>query len=543
PGPNEFYNDFDALTVLISHETLEAMTDPIDSFAASVPFIGGILNAFLDILDVGPGWYDDNAADLFTNSEAADICESPRNEEVWLNNSLVAAYWSNADNDCAAGPGVVRNFSLNQTGVPPGIPVRVAFDSRTPNVNAGGGFTIQVATNTSHSYSYPSPVAGPTGVRYLTGQPPATVAVTDTFSVTAPYSTQFFLTVGANPPAAGIGNLSLTPSDWHAPGPFTLQADQDVSAGGGIRYDFTSWSGDVSGNTHNLAINLESPTTATANYALQDLVTFNETGIPAGPPWHVMVDGATHAGPFPDFVNNGATVHYSYDVVVPGAPGTCYVLGSITPPSPLTVTAPATVIGAYSTQTTPQAILNYQLAGVQPAAGNQSYVTYSADVVNCGRALTSVTATLTSLDPFTVRVVPGQGTLNFAPVPANSEVTSSNTFTILTNASIPFDFSKLSWAFSPAPAPPIANPGPNQSVAVGSTVTLDGSGSANPSGIGSLTYNWVFVSRPPGSSPALRFSTTPSAQFVANAPGTYVIMLTVSNGMASNSSTVTVTAF
>jgi len=41
----------------------------------------------------------------------------------------------------------------------------------------------------------------------------------------------------------------------------------------------------------------------------------------------------------------------------------------------------------------------------------------------------------------------GQGALNFASAPANSQVASSGTFTVLTNSATPLDFSKLSWTY------------------------------------------------------------------------------------------------
>ena len=149
---------------------------------------------------------------------------------------------------------------------------------------------------------------------------------------------------------------------------------------------------------------------------------------------------------------------------------------------------------------------------------------------------------MTSLDPFSVRVVPGQGTLKFAHVPTNSQVTSSNTFTILANAAVPVDFSKLQWTFdTTSAAGPVANPGPNQTVNVGSTVALDGTGSTNPSGVGTLTYSWAFISRPPGTATRLFYTTVATPTFVADVPGTYVIALTVSNGTDSSTATVTIT--
>src|SRR5947207_956258 len=69
----------------------------------------------------------------------------------------------------------------------------------------------------------------------------------------------------------------------------------------------------------------------------------------------------------------------------------------------------------------PLSITNYQFVSKQDGPG-QSFVTYRADLVNSGRALETVAATLSTLDPATIRVAPGQGVLKFGPVRANSQV-------------------------------------------------------------------------------------------------------------------------
>src|SRR5271165_3453550 len=119
-------------------------------------------------------------------------------------------------------------------------------------------------------------------------------------------------------------------------------------------------------------------------------------------------------------------------------------------------------------------IANYKFVSQAPVTLTKFNVTYSADLVNSGNALVSVTATLSSLNAASFTVVPGKGKLNFAPVPANSQTTSSNTFTILVDRSVSFkqDFSDLQWTFQTTAAPPVANAGTNQTVKVGATVSL-----------------------------------------------------------------------
>ena len=92
-------------------------------------------------------------------------------------------------------------------------------------------------------------------------------------------------------------------------------------------------------------------------------------------------------------------------------------------------------------------IVNYSLVRQTAVTGTQSYMTYRADLLNTGTTtMGPITASLTSLDPSSARVM-GQGALNFAPAPANSQVASSSTFTVLTNPTVPLDFSKLSWTY------------------------------------------------------------------------------------------------
>ncbi len=79
---------------------------------------------------------------------------------------------------------------------------------------------------------------------------------------------------------------------------------------------------------------------------------------------------------------------------------------------------------------------------------------------------------------------------------------------------------------------PIANAGPSQTVNVGQTVQLDGSGSFDPSGL-PLTYKWILTA-PAGSTAKLSDSTAEKPTFTADVEGQYTASLTVNDGIATS---------
>jgi streptogramin lyase len=90
-------------------------------------------------------------------------------------------------------------------------------------------------------------------------------------------------------------------------------------------------------------------------------------------------------------------------------------------------------------------VVDYVLVGREPAGGKRSYLTYRASVLNSGPALDMLTATLTSADPSRLEVVAGRDTVTFVPLPANSQVTSDGTFTVVADDAAPMDVSQLKW--------------------------------------------------------------------------------------------------
>lgn len=100
----------------------------------------------------------------------------------------------------------------------------------------------------------------------------------------------------------------------------------------------------------------------------------------------------------------------------------------------------------------------------------------------------------------------------------------------------------ISYKFTPSLSP-IANAGPDDTVHVGSTVTLDGSASADPNVPAQtpLTYAWA-LGAPAGSGAALNDPTAVNPAFTADVMGTYIATLTVTNalGLQSTQDSVTI---
>ena len=202
----------------------------------------------------------------------------------------------------------------------------------------------------------------------------------------------------------------------------------------------------------------------------------------------------------------------------------------------LSILTPAAMFGQLT-------IGNYQLVNSQVVSITTTNYTYTAQVSNTGAPVASVTATVTSLNPYAVRIQPNAGTLTFGPVATSGTATSTNSFTILVNrtASPAFTWADVQWTFQSTASAPVANAGPNQLATLHQLITLNGSGSTNPSGVGTLTYQWAFVSRPAGSSTVLQNQTGVNPTFTVDVVGTYIIQLTVSNGTTSSTADVTVT--
>jgi PKD domain len=186
---------------------------------------------------------------------------------------------------------------------------------------------------------------------------------------------------------------------------------------------------------------------------------------------------------------------------------------------------------------------NYTLVRTDQITRTQFDFTYRAKITNPGPAdFVGVTATLTSRFSRTVVV---DGSLTFGTIPAGSTVTSSDTFTIRQDRTFPFNPADLVWQVSGTPVsrntPPVANAGPDQTVVVKQTVTLDGSHSTDAEG-DPLQYRWSMVAVPTGSHASLSDPTLVHPTFVVDRPGSYTVQLIVNDGkVGSAPATVTIT--
>jgi PKD domain len=86
--------------------------------------------------------------------------------------------------------------------------------------------------------------------------------------------------------------------------------------------------------------------------------------------------------------------------------------------------------------------------------------------------------------------------------------------------------------------PPVANAGPDQSAIVGSTVTLDGSGSTDIDG-DPLTYRWRIASQPVANAAVIDNASAIKPNVIIHQKGTYQIELIVNDGIVDSALAIT----
>jgi len=242
-----------------------------------------------------------------------------------------------------SGPGSVTamfapaavTVSFLEQGLPTGTAWSVLLHG-VPGSAQGSNISFNVTAGT-YSYTVASPLEVGPGVRYVDPTPSGTVTVSSRpVSIPVTFTPQYRLIVTGTP--AGEGNTTPA-SGWYGPSsPVTLQA---LPANG---YRFTGWTSPNAtgyrGPDDPVTLTLTAPVEEGANFApaLTYFVTFQETGIPAGTPWTVTVNGDTQTSSTYTLTFSLTNGSYAFDLageVHPGTPGLRYQLSG---PSSGTVT-------------------------------------------------------------------------------------------------------------------------------------------------------------------------------------------------------------
>jgi YVTN family beta-propeller protein len=164
-------------------------------------------------------------------------------------------------------------------------------------------------------------------------------------------------------------------------------------------------------------------------------------------------------------------------------------------------------------------------------AGKVAIIDTATNTVQPGLISVGAGPTGVAITPDGAFVYVTNNAINSATVSAIATATNTVVATV-TVGSQPFGI-----ATANLKPPPTAVAGPNQTITVDQTVHLDGSGSFAPNTLpANLQYAWSFVSRPAGSSAVLSGANTATPSFVADAIGTYVVKLVVTDPATNEAS-------
>jgi hypothetical protein len=163
-----------------------------------------------------------------------------------------------------------------------------------------------------------------------------------------------------------------------------------------------------------------------------------------------------------------------------------------------------------------------QLSATDPDSVDAGKLAYSSTELPTGATLTS------------------SGLFSWKPTFAQAQISGATmAFTVTDKAGL--TDSETIYVHVPFNKAPVVNAGPDQTITLPASVTLDGSGSSDPEGQ-PLSYTWSFASNPPGGTPLPIASVVSPVVSLTNGPGTYVFNLTVSDGDKSSTDQVTVNA-
>jgi hypothetical protein len=159
-----------------------------------------------------------------------------------------------------------------------------------------------------------------------------------------------------------------------------------------------------------------------------------------------------------------------------------------------------------------------------------------------GSSINNILVTQQAANSETVHVIAEM--LSTEAIAANGSLTTTHTiststlaqgnYACLLSATVGGEVKRLAVAgfqvLESAVLPPVANAGTDQVAELGLAVNLDGGGSSSPDG-NSLEYQWRIVSTPAGSAVKLDDSTLVNPVIIVDQRGSYVLELTVSDGV------------
>jgi hypothetical protein len=254
---------------------------------------------------------------------------------------------------------VTANFaaqeSITVTTSPSGLAITV------DGANYTAPQTFQWAAGSSHTLAVASPLAGATGTQYVFGswsdsgaQSHSVTVPSSATTYTVTFTTQYQLTTAASPSAGG----TISPATgWYNAGTVV-----PVSATANSTYNFTGFSGGLSGTTTPQNLTMSAAQTVTANFVVAGVSTTVTTS-PSG--LTITVDGTNYTAPQTFQWVAGSS--HTLAVASQGAPGTEWTFASWSDGG-----AQSHSITVPTTATTYTASFNtsyYLTTGVNPSAG------------------------------------------------------------------------------------------------------------------------------------------------------------------------------
>ena len=194
---------------------------------------------------------------------------------------------------------------------------------------------------------------------------PSSVTMNDPITEIASWTHQFYLEIEVvNEIGTDVSSVvTITGKGWYdADTEVDLTAPQDVEFALGSRYDFRSWTGDVSSTSNTISAIMAAPKAVTAHYMTQYYLTVNNGGhgTASGEGWYDSGVMATFSIS-PTIVYEGDGTRYVFAQWSGGSTST-------TPTDTILMDGPKTVTANWKTQ--------YQVTFEQTGSGVTTYVTY-----------------------------------------------------------------------------------------------------------------------------------------------------------------------